>query len=410
MTKCRLCSSENLRVVLDFNKSPPSNSYIYSNSLNKTENYYPLRINLCKSCYLMQTEDFVNKNEMFNAEYSYFSSYSKTFINHSKKYLKYINSNLKKYFINNEVIEIASNDGYLLQFFKKDNYSCLGIEPSKSVADFAKKKGINTKVEFFGSKLAKKLKGKNKPSLIIANNVLAHVPDLNDFIKGLSILSRKETIISIEFPHILNLIKFHQFDTIYHEHYSYFSIKPLVKIFLNYGLEIFNIQNLNVHGGSLRLFLKKRINKKIKIDKSVSHNIKLENKYNIYNLKTYSDLQNKLNSQKINILRFIINLKLKKKKIICYGAAAKGNTIINFSGITKDIIDFVVDKNKNKIGKYLPGSEIPIVDIKNIKKIKPDYIWILPWNLKEEIIKELSFVRKWNTKFFITNPKIKLIS
>lgn len=408
MNKCRSCYSKNLVKILDLNKSPPSNSYIKKKFMNKVENYYPLKVNLCKNCYLMQTEDFVDKQIMFNDNYAYFSSYSKTFLDHAKKYVNFIDKNYKKYFINNEIIEIASNDGYLLQFFKAKKYKCLGIEPSKSVAIHSRNKGIKTIVDFFGVKLAKKIK--NKPSLILANNVLAHVPNLNDFIKGLSILSHKKSIITIEFPHVLNLLKFNQFDTIYHEHYSYFAISPLIKILKKYGLEIFNIQNLKVHGGSLRLFIKKMKNNDIEINKSLNKNLINEEKYGIYNFKTYMSLQKNLNQQKIDLIKFLINKKNNNKKIICYGAAAKGNTIINFSGIKKDVIDFVVDKNKNKVGKFLPGSEIPIYSIDKIKKFKPDYIWILPWNLKTEIVNELSYVKKWGAKFFIATPKIKLIT
>lgn len=408
MNKCRICNSKDLIKVLDFNKSPPSNSYLNQKTLNMIELNYPLRVNLCKNCFLLQTEDFVNKKIMFNDEYAYFSSYSKTFLEHAKSFVEFVEKDLKKFLLKKDVIEIASNDGYLLQFFKKKRYKCLGIEPSKSVAIHAIKKGIKTRVNFFGSNLAKKIK--NKPSLVIANNVLAHVPDLNDFIKGLSILCHQKTIISIEFPHVLNLINYNQFDTIYHEHYSYFSVKPLKDIFKKYGLEIFNIQKLKVHGGSLRLLIKRNSNRDIEISKSVADIISLEKNNKLYNLQTYYDLQKKLNSQKLKLIKFIINIKIKDKKIICYGAAAKGNTIINFSGITKDMIDFVVDKNLTKIGKYLPGSEIPIYSLSEIKKFKPHYIWILPWNLKDEIINELSFAKKWNAKFFIVSPKIEIIS
>ena len=406
--KCRFCKSKEFSNFLDLGKTPLSNSFLKKTELNKKEKIFPLHAFVCNNCLLVQLKEFENPKKIFS-EYAYFSSYSKSWLEHSKKF---VDECIKEFGINekNQVIEIASNDGYLLQYFKKKKIPVLGIEPAKNVANIAKNKGIHTITKFFGIKTANQLVKKGtKGDLIIANNVIAHVPNLNDFVKGLKILLENDGIISIEFPHILKLIQKNQFDTIYHEHFSYFSFLTIRKIFSKHKMTIFDVKEITTHGGSLRIFVKHNTNKKTKIQSSVKKLIDKEKKFNINKIKTYKNFQPKIENIKKDIQQFFLNSKNKKLKIVGYGAPAKGNTLLNYCNINENDLEFTVDISPHKKGLFLPGTHIEIKDPNEIKRKKPDYVLILPWNLKEEIIHEHEYIKRWGGKFVIPIPKVKII-
>lgn len=406
---CRNCNKEVKQTFIDLGSSPPSNSYLTKVSLSLPEKWYPLKVLVCSNCWLVQTDDYVGADEMFSEDYAYYSSYSSSWLNHSKKY---VDSAIERFKLDasSNVVEIASNDGYLLQFFKHNNIPCYGIEPTSGPASIALKKGIEVVEDFFGATTAKKLayKGK-KADLIIANNVLAHVPDINDFLKGFSILLNQNGVATFEFPHLLNLLRFNQFDTIYHEHYSYLSLIALETIFKKNKLSIFDVEELKTHGGSLRVYVKHADSGRYKSSMSFDRIKNEEQIAGIDNINFYSGFQDTVAKVKIDFLNFLIQAKKNGKKTIAYGAAAKGNTMMNFAGVGNDLIDFVVDKNPAKIGKFMPGSRIPIVPEKFINDVKPDFIIIFPWNLKEEIISQLGYVRKWGGKFVISIPEIEVL-
>ena len=406
---CRHCNTQVVHILIDLGSSPPSNSYLTQQKLTSPEKWYPLRVLVCSNCFLVQTEDFTEADELFDSEYAYFSSYSKSWLEHAESYT---NKMTQQFQLNSEsmVIEIASNDGYLLQFFKKINIPCIGIEPTESTAKVAKGKGIEVIEKFFGTNLANEIISKGiKADLTTANNVLAHVPDINDFVKGFSILLKDDGVSTFEFPHLINLIEENQFDTIYHEHFSYLSLTAVKTIFEKNGLSIFDVEKLNTHGGSLRVYAQKNnINSK-QISKNVSEILNEEKSKGILSLDFYSNFKIKANKVKNNFLSFLIEKSNEGKTVVAYGAAAKGNTLINYSGIKKDLIQYVVDKNPSKQNKYLPGSRIPIVDEDILKKSKPDYVVILPWNLKSEIMDQLSYIRSWNGIFVVAIPELEEI-
>jgi len=405
--KCRFCQNKLKVIFADLGMSPLANSYVNSTESEVGEVFFPLKTFVCEKCFLVQLGEFKSPNEIFK-DYAYFSSFSPSWVNHAEQY---VNSLVKKFDINkkNLVIEIASNDGYLLQFFKKKNIPVLGIEPAENVAKNAIKKGIPTITKFFGSKLAIELKKSGKKvDCIIANNVLPHTPELTDFIKGLELLINPNGVIVIQFSaYLIPLIKNGQFDHIYHEHFSYFSLTTIKQILKKFKLEIFDVEELNVHGGSLRLYIKKtgQIEKESKNLKKI---LNKEKEFGITKKETYRNFQNQILEKKISIWKFFSAAKKEKKKIACYGAPAKGNTMLNYCQIGKDFINFTVDKNPAKQGKVLPGTHIPIFNLKKINEFKPDYLVILPWNLKEEIVEEMKYIRKWGGKFVVLTPKVKI--
>ena len=405
--KCRFCQNKLKIIFADLGMSPLANSYVNSIESEVGEVFFPLKTFVCEKCFLVQLGEFKSPNEIFK-DYAYFSSFSSSWVNHAEQY---VNSLVKKFNINkkNLVIEIASNDGYLLQFFKKKNIPVLGIEPAKNVAKNAIKKGIPTITKFFGSKLAKELKKSGKKvDCIIANNVLPHTPELTDFIKGLELLIHPNGVIIIQFSaYLIPLIKNGQFDHIYHEHFSYFSLTTVKQILKKFKLEIIDVEELNVHGGSLRLYIKK-IGQTKKESKNVKKLLKKEKEFGITKKDTYRNFQNQILEKKISIWKFFSVAKKEKKKIACYGAPAKGNTMLNYCQIGKDFINFTVDKNPAKQGKLLPGTHIPIFNLKKINEFKPDYLVILPWNLKEEIVEEMKYIRKWGGKFVVLTPKVRI--
>ena len=405
--KCRFCQEELKTLFVSLGKAPLSNAYLRPEQLTQEEPSYPLDVYVCDQCFLVQLPEFETPENIFG-DYAYFSSYSDTWLEHVKGYVnKMINEfKLDK---NSFVVEVASNDGYLLQYFVEQNIPVLGVEPAKNVAEAAKKKGIPTETVFFSESQAQYLaRAGKKADLLLGNNVLAHVPDINDFVKGLKFLLKNKGLITMEFPHLMRLMEETQFDTIYHEHFSYLSFLVAKKIFEAHGLEIFDVEEIPTHGGSLRIYAKHRDDKTKKISEAVFVLEQKEKEFGMEEKESYFNFSRKVNAIKEELVNFLFEEKRQGKKIVGYGAAAKGNTLINYCGITKEIIDFVADRSPHKQGKYLPGSHIPIVSPEKIKETKPDYIFILPWNIKNEIMQQLNYVRDWGAKFLVSIPQLKV--
>ena len=407
--KCRFCNNELSYGFIDLINAPLSNSILTEEELNEPEIFFPLKLFICEKCFLVQIDEYQKSNEIFNEKYAYFSSISKSWLEHSRKYVYMI---IKKLQLNKNsfVVEIASNDGYLLQYFKELNIPCLGIEPASNTAAEAKGKGIDVIEDFFGVRLAKELTSiKKKPDLLLGNNVLAHTPDINDFAEGLKLYLSETGVITMEFPHLMQLIENNQFDTIYHEHFSYLSFLTIKSVFEAHNLEIFDVEQLPTHGGSLRIYAKHKEDDSKEISNNVEELFNLEISKKMNTMDYYKDFQKKADRIKIEFVNFLIQQKLNKKNVVAYGAAAKGNTLLNYCGIKQDLIGFVVDKSPYKQGKFLPGSHIPIINEKEIKKFKPDYIVILPWNIKDEIMEQLDYVEEWGCRFVISIPKMKIL-
>lgn len=406
MAKCRFCDSELKTTFVDLGMTPLANAYVKKAVANNKENYYPLHAYVCTNCFLVQLEEFETPANIFR-DYQYLSSFSQSWLNHAANF---VDKMVSEYDIgsNSQVIEIASNDGYLLQYFKKKNIAALGIEPAENAAKLAREKGIATITDFFSTELAYRLvKSGTKADLLIGNNVLAHVPDINDFIKGLNIMLKEDGFITLEFPHLLNLIKYNQFDTIYHEHFSYLSLLTLDRIFEQHGLTIFNLEKLPTHGGSLRVYLKHTTNQR-RVAKIVQEVKGEEIRAGLKQIKTYTGFNEIVKQCKRNILKFLCQLKDAEKKIVAYGAAAKGNTLFNYCGIGYDFIDFVVDTSPYKQGYLLPGSRLEIRNPEDIKQAKPDYVIIIPWNLTAEISEQLQFIKTWGGKFITLIPELRV--
>lgn len=403
---CRICDTKIESTCLDLNTAPPSNSFLNKGNLHSAEVYFPLEVYRCKKCELVQIPEYDSFKNIFSENYVYFSSFSKTWLEHSEELALF----LKKLCQLDEkslVVEVASNDGYLLQYFQKASIPCLGIEPTRSTADISKKKGINTLIEFFSEELAGKLVSQGHlANVIVCNNVYAHVPNIKDFTAGLKKLLHPDGVISIEFPSLLNLLKYNQFDTIYHEHFSYLSATSVSFLLKNYGLEIFDVQELKTHGGSYRLLIKHLDNSKIKVSENVDRILLLEKEY--FNDQSFSRLVKETESIKLSFLNFLIEQKKNNKKVIGYGAAAKGNTLLNYCGVGKEYIEYVVDKSPYKQGLYLPGSRIPVLSEEAILETKPDFIVIFPWNIKSEITEQLKYVKNWGAKFITVIPNLTI--
>ena len=406
---CRFCKNPLTHEFVDLVNSPPSNSFLRAEQLNEPEVFYPLKVFVCEKCFLVQIDEYKKADEIFDANYAYFSSFSKTWVEHSRKYVEMMCERFN-FDENSQVIEIASNDGYLLQFFQQRGVSVLGIEPTLSTAQAAREKGIESWTEFFGVELAQKLVGENRQAdLLSGNNVLAHVPDINDFVAGLKIALKPEGMATMEFPHVLQLVENNQFDTIYHEHFSYLSFYTVKEIFTAQQLEIFDVEELSTHGGSLRIFTKHTENQTHEITENVESLLAKENQFGLLELDYYLNFQPKVDRIKYDLLTFLIEQKRLGKKVAAYGAAAKGNTLLNYCGIKKDLIDFVVDASPHKQNLFLPASHIPIVDENFIKNEKPSFVIILPWNLREEIIEQLNYIKDWGGQFVVTIPKLEII-
>ena len=404
--KCRHCNTELNHVFVDLAYSPVSNAMLSQEQLNEPELYFPLKIFTCHNCWLVQVDEIEKADKIFDAEYTYFSSFSTSWLQHAKRYVDMMTD---RFGFNSSslVLEIASNDGYLLQYFKEKDVPVIGVDPTANTAREAEKKGIHTIVDFFSTNLAQKQfvdKGK-KADLIIGNNVLAHVPDINDLVKGMKLALNDRGVITMEFPHLIKLIEEFQFDTIYHEHFSYLSFYAVKTIFEAQGLELFDVEEIPTHGGSLRIFARHKNDTSKKVEKRVEQLLSKEIELKVNSLALYEGFQQRVDNVKYDTLTFLIEEKRKGKTFIGYGAAAKGNTFLNYCGIKgTDIIEFVVDASPFKQNKFLPGSHIPVVDIVRIKEYKPDYIIILPWNLKKEISEQLNFAREWGAKFVIFIP------
>jgi 2-polyprenyl-3-methyl-5-hydroxy-6-metoxy-1,4-benzoquinol methylase len=389
--------------------SPLSNGFLKSEQLNKAEKFYPLHAYVCEKCLLVQLEEFESPDHIFANDYAYFSSYSESWLNHAKQYTDLM-INSFQFNQSSRVIEIASNDGYLLQFFQAQSIPVLGIEPATNVAQVAIEKGVDTLVKFFGVETAQELVGQGKKAdLLLGNNVLAHVPNINDFVAGMKIVLKPEGIITMEFPHLLRLIEQSQFDTIYHEHFSYLSFVTVEKIFAHHGLTLFDVEELPTHGGSLRIYAKHSENNKIKIDQRVEALKEVERQKGLGNLETYLNFSRKVQETKRKLLSFLIQVKIDGKTVVGYGAAAKGNTLLNYCGIRTDFIDYTCDRSPHKQGKFLPGTHIPIYSPDKIAETKPDYVLILPWNLKEEVTQQLSYIREWGGKFVVPIPEVEIL-
>ena len=408
--KCRFCESALTNIFLDLGMSPMANSFLKSTDLNTTEPRYPLCSYVCSNCFLVQLDEFENPQEIFS-DYAYFSSFSTTWIDHVEEF---VNQSINQFKIDKEkhVIEIASNDGYLLQHFKKKDIPVLGIEPAKNIASDAESKGIPTINKFFGVDIAQELvQNGQKADFLIAFNVIPHVPNLNDFVNGLKMILNNDGILIIQFSaYLLKLIELNEFDMIYHEHFSYFSLGTLKKILAKSKLKIFDVEELSIHGGSLRLYIIHEKNNSYQKSMRVDQLLEKEKQFGLLETSTYDKFAKNIQNVKQDICNFFAEARKENKKIVCYGAPAKGNTLLNFCGIGKDFIEYTVDKNPHKQELLLPGTHIPIYSPEKVLSTKPDYLLILPWNLKDEIIDQMSFIRDWNGKFVVLMPKIEIIN
>lgn len=405
--KCRFCGSELKHTFVDLGATPLANSYLKREDLDKAEPFFSLHVRVCENCFLVQLPELEKPENIFS-DYLYFSSYSQTWLDHAKNYCEAM---IERFALNggSRIVEIASNDGYLLQFFKQKNIEVLGVEPARNVAEHALAKGIETEVAFFGEETATELKTQNKTAdLMAANNVLAHVPDINDFVRGFKVLLKPEGAATFEFPHLLNLFEKNQFDTIYHEHFSYLSLITTEQIFDAHGLTVFDVEKLPTHGGSLRVFVQHAYTGKNAISENVKNLLEEEEKFGLRDIRKLTGYDEKVKRIKRDLLTALIEIKNEGKKIAAYGAAAKGNTLLNYCGIKTDFIDYVCDANPNKQNHFLPGTRIPIAAPEKIRETKPDFVLILPWNIADEVIRQNAFIREWNGKFILPIPEVKI--
>jgi SAM-dependent methyltransferase len=404
---CRFCSAPLEQTFADLGMSPLSNAFLRENQLDSAETFYPLTAYVCTSCLLVQLPAVETPEAIFT-DYAYFSSFSESWLAHARSYCEEMTQRLHLD-RHSQVIEIASNDGYLLQYFTAVGVPALGIEPAANVAEVARQRGIETICRFFGVEIATELADAGrKADLLLGNNVLAHVPDINDFVRGLAILLRRGGIITMEFPHLLQMMRGNQFDTIYHEHFSYFSIHAVKAIFEAHGLAIVDVEQLPTHGGSLRIFAR-HVADRADVDRRVFDLIELEKSAGLHELSAYRRFAEQVRETKRALLSFLIRAKEEGKRVVGYGAPAKGNTLLNYCGIRTDLIDYTVDISPHKQGKFLPGTHIPIFAPERILETKPDYVLILPWNLEEEISRQMSAVKTWGGQFVIPIPRVEVL-
>lgn len=392
---CRFCSKPISHSFLDFGSAPPSNAYLSAKKLHRAEVWYPLRVLVCDHCYLVQTEDFAGRETFFDPDYAYFSSFSSSWLEHCRQYVGDMTDRFKLG-ESSLVVEVASNDGYLLQHFRELGIKCFGVEPTASTARAAKEKGIDTVEAFFDCDLAESLqKQRGSADLMIANNVLAHVPDINGFAAGFERLLAAEGVATFEFPHLMKLIQLQQYDTVYHEHFSYLSLSVVEKIFTRAGLHVFDVEELATHGGSLRVFAQSARTGKFPGTSRLKKCLERERAEGMTDLSYYKNHQRKLESIKNNFLSFLLKAKNDGKRVFGYGAAAKGNTLLNFAGVRPDLLECVIDRNPAKQGKFMPGSRIPIRSEEALKEAQPDYVVLLPWNLEKELRVQLQYIGQW---------------
>jgi len=404
--KCRHCAAELTLEFANLGSSPPSNSFLTAEGLSAPETWYPLRVLACTNCWLVQTHDFARRDEFFSADYAYFSSVSDTWLRHAEAYVEAMTA---RFGLGPEshVVEVASNDGYLLQYVQARGIRCLGIEPTASTAEAARRRGIEVRQEFFGVELATRLVAESREAdLAAANNVLAHVPDINDFVRGFAILLKSDGVATFEFPHLMRLVGEGQFDTIYHEHYSYLSLTAVEAIFAANGLKVFDVEELPTHGGSLRVYAARADSRSLEVTGRVTALLDRERTAGVASADYYGTLQRRAEAITADLLGFLVEAKKAGKKVAAYGAAAKGNTLLNFAGVRVHLLPWVADLSSAKQGKYLPGSRIPVVGEDRIRTERPDYVLILPWNLRDEIVKQLDYIRAWGGRFVWAIPEL----
>jgi len=405
---CRHCRAEVSLVLIDLGSAPPSNAYLTKLTMRKPEKWFPLKVLVCESCWLVQAEAYTRAAELFNEEYAYFSSFSDIWLQHARNYVEAMTERFSLTAASH-VVEIAANDGYLLQYVKQVGIPCLGIEPTAGTAAAARVKGITIIEDFFDVRLANELIKQNKQAdLVVANNVLAHVPDINGFVAGIALLLKPQGVVTFEFPHLMQMIEEKEFDTIYHEHFSYLSMTTVVHTFELNGLCVFDVEELPTHGGSLRVFAQRSDSGSYDVRSSVKELLDRELACGMKTSEYYAGFQEKADKVKDDFVSFLIEAKRAGKRVIAYGAAAKGNTLINYAGIRPNLIPCVVDRNPAKQGKYLPGSRIPIVDESCIMARKPDYVVILPWNIRDEVMVQLEYIREWGGQFVTAVPGLEV--
>ena len=404
---CRSCATALKHTFCDLGMSPLSNAFLKEDQLGRMEPFYPLPAYVCHRCFLVQLEEFVSPQAIFS-DYAYFSSYSETWLEHARRYTELMVERFG-YGPRSRVIEIASNDGYLLQYFRDRGIAVLGIEPARNVARVAEEKGIPTIVKFFGVATARELVASGmQADLLLGNNVLAHVPDLNDFVGGMKILLRPEGVITLEFPHLQRLMEQNEFDTIYHEHFSYFSFLSVERMFAQHGLRLFDVEELPTHGGSLRIYgMHAECN--LRVSERIGELVDRERRIGFDRMETYRAFAENVRETKRRLLEFLIQARRAGKTVVGYGAPAKGNTLLNYCGIRDDFIDFTVDRNPHKQNTFLPGTHIPVYHPDRIDEVKPDFVLILPWNLKDEIIEQLAHIRTWGGQFVVPIPSVQVI-
>ncbi len=403
---CRHCQHPLRLPLIDLGTSPPSNAYLRPEALQAAEKYFPLRVLVCESCWLVQTEDYAGADELFSDDYAYFSSFSSSWLAHAERY---VGEMVQRFQLDgrSRIVEVAANDGYLLQYAQALGVPCLGIEPTTSTAAAARAKGLEIVQAFFGVALARQLADRGlQADLMAANNVLAHVPDINDFVAGFTILLKPKGVATFEFPHLLELLAHNQFDTIYHEHYSYLSLTAVQHVLARNGLALLDVETLPTHGGSLRVYAQRADTGGRPPSAAVAAMLHMESEAGIRTPTIYQRLQQQAEDIKNDFLRFLLDARRDGKKVAAYGAAAKGNTLLNFAGVRADLLPYVVDLNPAKQHKYLPGSRIPVRPEQHLRDDKPDYVVILPWNLRTEIEAQLAYVRDWGARFVMAVPSL----
>ena len=403
--KCRFCAAPLHDVFLDLGTAPPSNAYLSADALAAPETWFPLKLHTCANCFLVQVDEVQDHAALFSPDYAYFSSYSSSWLAHAERYVAQVQQRLG---LDSEslVVELASNDGYLLQYVAARDIPCLGIEPTAGTADVARKRGIETWGEFFGLALAKRIvETRRHADLVVANNVLAHVPDLNDFVGGITALLAPQGCATIEFPHLQQLVAERQFDTVYHEHFSYFSLHTVQRVFAAHGLRVWDVEQLPTHGGSLRIWAC-RIDAAHVTTSAVASTLAAEAEVGMCTMNYYRGFQAQADAVKDGLLAFLLAEKRAGRRVAGYGAAAKGNTLLNYAGVRKDLLPYVVDASPHKQGRFLPGSRIPVVSEGQLRQDRPDTVLILPWNLRTEIKTQLAYIREWNGKFFVAVPEL----
>lgn len=406
--KCRHCNTPLDLLLVDLGSAPPSNAYLTKEHMTKQEVWLSLRVLVCEGCWLVQTDDYAGREMLFTEDYAYFSSFSVSWLAHASAY---VNEVIERFDLGPQscMVDIAANDGYLLQYAVARGIPCYGIEPTASTADAARAKKIEIVERFFGVELGKELAAAGRQADVVsANNVLAHVPDINDFVSGYTYLLKPEGVATFEFPHLMSMVANNQFDTVYHEHYSYLSLTAVHTIFAANGLVVFDVEEIGTHGGSLRVFAK-RAGSTRPVSENVDRMIEAEATAGLKTRDYYAGFQLAAETVKFRLLEFLLQARRENRKVGAYGAAAKGNTLLNFSGVRHDLLPYVVDRNPAKQDKYMPGSRIPIVDEEALRQDRPDYVLILPWNLRTEVIQQLAYIGEWGGKFVVAVPELEVL-